>query len=157
MIDLDDIDRKLLELLQHDDRVGLAELGRAVGLADSSVNERIRKLVEKGVITSFRAQVAPDALGYDLLAFVFVGWVDPATEEPFIAKVAAEPRILECHHVTGTWNYVLKVRVKNTRMLEGLLSKVIKSVPGVQRTETLIGLSTVKDTLQIATRDPDWA
>jgi Lrp/AsnC family leucine-responsive transcriptional regulator len=157
MIDLDAIDRKLLELLQDDDRQGLAELGRAVGLAASSVNERIKKLIERGVITGFRAQVSPEALGYELLAIVFVGWVDPATEAPFIAKVAAEPRILECHHVTGTWNYVLKVRVKNTRMLEGLLSKVIKSVPGVQRTETLIGLSTVKDTLQIATRDPDWA
>jgi Lrp/AsnC family leucine-responsive transcriptional regulator len=157
MTELDAIDRQLLDLLQVDDRVSLAELGRTVGLAPSSVNERIRKLVEKGVIAGFRAQVSAGALGYDLLAFIFVGWVDPATEAPFIAKVASEPLVLECHHVTGTWNYILKVRVRNTRMLEGLLSNVIKSVPGVQRTETLIGLSTVKDTLQIATGDPDWA
>ena len=64
--------------------------------------------------------------------------------------------MVEIHHVTGLWNYMLKVRVKNTRMLEGLLAKVIKSVAGVERTETVIVLSSLKETAQIPTRDPEW-
>jgi Lrp/AsnC family leucine-responsive transcriptional regulator len=63
---------------------------------------------------------------------------------------------MEAHHVTGTWNYMLKVRVKNTRMLEGLLAKVIKAVPGVERTETIIVLSSIKESAQIPTREPEW-
>src|SRR5579872_6401575 len=101
---IDDIDRKLLQLLQDDGRMPYAELGKAVGLAVSSVNERVRKLTERGVISGVHAHVAPDALDLDLLAIVFVGWSDPRVEERFIERVKAEPAVLECHHVTGAWN-----------------------------------------------------
>ena len=67
-----------------------------------------------------------------------------------------QPVVMEVHHVTGIWNYMLKVRVKNTRMLEGLLAKVVKSVPGVERTETIIVLSSNKETAEIPTREPEW-
>lgn len=156
MADLDSTDLKLLELLQQDDRIGQATIASTVGMSVSSINERMRKLVERGVIAGFHARVAPEALGYDLLAFVHVGWSDPAVEAPFLAKIAAEARVLECHHVTGVWNYVLKVRVRNTKMLEGLLAKVIKAVPGVERTETIIALSSIKETLTVPTAPPDW-
>jgi DNA-binding Lrp family transcriptional regulator len=100
--------------LQKDDRLSLAELGKSVGLAPSSVNERIKRLTTRGVIEGFHAHVVPESLGLDLLAFVFVGWSNPATEAPFLARVAAAPAVLECHHVTGSWNYLLKVRLPNT-------------------------------------------
>src|SRR6185436_8406880 len=118
MKELDDTDRQLLALLQKDDRLSLAELGKSVGLAPSSVNERIKRLTTRGVIEGFHAHVVPESLGLDLLAFVFVGWSNPATEPPFLARVAAAPAVLECHHVTGSWNYLLKVRLPNTRDLE---------------------------------------
>jgi Lrp/AsnC family leucine-responsive transcriptional regulator len=157
MSDVDDIDRKLLRILQTDGRTPYAELGRAVGLAVSSVNERVRKLGERGVITGVHARVAPEALRLDLLAFVFVGWSDPGVEASFLARIAEEPAVLECHHVTGSWNYLLKIRVQSTRMLEAFLGNVIKSVDGIQRTETLIVLSSPKETSALATEPPDWA
>lgn len=157
MSDLDDIDRKLLKILQADGRTSYAELGKAVGLAVSSVNERVRKLSERDVITGVHAHVSPEALGLDLLAFVFVGWTDPDVEPAFLARIEAEPAVLECHHVTGAWNYLLKVRVRSTRMLEAFLGSVIKGVPGIQRTETLIVLSSPKETAALATEAPDWA
>jgi Lrp/AsnC family leucine-responsive transcriptional regulator len=70
--------------------------------------------------------------------------------------VNAEPTVLECHHVTGSWNYIVKVRVKNTRMLEAFLAKVIKSVEGVLRTESFITLSSPKETSALAIETPDW-
>lgn len=143
---LDAIDRHLLRLLQSDDQASLGALGRAVGLAPSSVKERIRRLTIDGVIAGFHARIAPEALGLDLLAFMFVGWLDPAAEVPFLKRVKAHPGVLECHHVTGAWNYLLKLRLPNTRELETFLNDVVKTIPGVQRTETLIVLSTVKET-----------
>ena len=157
MSDLDDIDRNLLKILQVDGRTPYAELGKAVGLAVSSVNERVRKLAERGVISGVHAHIAPEALGLDLLAFVFVGWSDPQVEPQFLARIADEPAVLECHHVTGAWNYLLKVRVRNTRMLEAFLGSVIKGVNGIQRTESLIVLSSRKETSAIATETPGWA
>ena len=153
MKELDDTDRQLLALLQKDDRLSLAELGKGVGLAPSSVNERIKRLTMRGVIEGFHAHVVPEALGLDLLAFVFVGWSNPATEAPFLARVAAAPAVLECHHVTGSWNYLLKVRLPNTRDLERFLGQVVKEVQGVERTETIIALSSAKETTSL-TSDP---
>lgn len=146
MLDLDDIDRKLLVLLQADGRASYSALAAEVGLAVSSAKERVRKLQERGFIEGVRAILSPSALGLDLLAYVFVGWTDPATEEPFLARVADEPAILECHHVTGSWNYLIKVRTRTTRDLEAFLGGIVKRVPGVQRTETLIVLSSRKET-----------
>jgi Lrp/AsnC family leucine-responsive transcriptional regulator len=157
MNDLDAIDRKLVTLLQADGRTPHAELGRTVGLAVSSVNERVRKLAERGVITGTHAHASAETLGLELLAFVFVGWSDPEVEPRFLARIAAEPAVLECHHVTGAWNYLLKVRVRNTRMLEAFLAAVIKGIDRIERTETLIALSSPKETTTLATDAPDWA
>ena len=156
MADIDDIDLALIELLQKDARTPQAQLATQVGLAASSVNERIRKLGERGLIEGYHAQISAEAMGYDLLAFLYIAWSRPETEKIFLKKVLSQPVVMEAHHVTGTWNYMLKVRVKNTRMLEGLLAKVIKAVPGVERTETIIVLSSVKETAQIPIREPDW-
>jgi Lrp/AsnC family leucine-responsive transcriptional regulator len=150
MKDLDPTDHRLLALLQKDDRVSLAELGKEVGLTASSVNERIKRLTTQGVVTGFHAHVAPEALGLDLLAFVFVGWSDPNVEARFLKRAHASPAVLECHHVTGTWNYLLKVRLPNTRQLERFLAEVVKHVAGVERTETIIALSSAKETSSLS-------
>lgn len=146
MHQFDEIDRKLLNLLQDDDRLALAELSRAIGAPASTINDRIKRLVSQGVIGGFHARLAPDALGLDLLAFVFVGWSDPKVEPAFLKKIKASSAVLECHHVTGAWNYLLKVRVGTTRDLERFLADVVKGVGGVERTETVIVLSSAKET-----------
>lgn len=142
---MDEIDRRLLALLQDNDRLGLAELGQAVGSAPSTVNDRIKRLVRNGLITGFHARVAPEAVGLELLAFILVAWSDPKVEPKFLDRIRKTPHVLECHHVTGAWNYLIKVRVKNTRELESLLASTVKAVSGVQRTDTMIALSSVKE------------
>lgn len=156
MADVDQTDLSLLALLQRDGQMSYSDLGRAVGLAPSTVNDRVRRLVEKGVIEGVHARLSPEALGLDMLAYVFVGWSDPGVEQPFLDRIAKEGAVQEAHHVTGAWNYLLKVRVAKTHMLEAFLASVIKSVPGIQRTETLIVLSSAKETSSIALTPPDW-
>jgi Lrp/AsnC family leucine-responsive transcriptional regulator len=145
----DDIDRKLLSLLQHNDQTPLAELARVIGAAASTLNDRIKRLATLGVITGFHARLSPEKLGLDLLAFVFVSWSNPKVEPALIKKIKASPAVLECHHVTGGWNYLIKVRVGTTRDLERFLADIVKTVAGVERTETVIVLSSVKETSEL--------
>jgi Lrp/AsnC family leucine-responsive transcriptional regulator len=142
---LDETDRHLLTLLQKNDRLSLAELGQELKLAPSTVNDRIKRLIKNGIISGFHAAVSPEKVGLDLLAFVFVGWNDPEVEDIFLDKVQKSGAVLECHHVTGAWNYLLKIRLKNTRELERFLAQELKSVVGAIRSETLIVLSSVKE------------
>lgn len=149
MAKFDEIDRRLLALLQRDTRVPVVELGKEIGAATSTLNDRIRRLIRNGVITGYHAEVAAERIGLDLLAFVYVGWSDPQTEPIFLERIAETPEVLECHHVTGVWNYLMKVRLPTTRHLEAFLATVVKQVPGLQRTETIIVLSSPKDTRQL--------
>jgi Lrp/AsnC family transcriptional regulator, leucine-responsive regulatory protein len=149
----DEIDRRLIAALQRDDRLSLAELSAEIGVAASTLNDRIKRLVRQGVISGFHARVAPEAVGLDLLAFVLVGWSDPKVEKAFLDGIQASPAVLECHHVTGVWNYLLKVRVGTTRDFEAFLSTTIKGIEGVQRTETIIALSSAKETWTLPIRD----
>ncbi|MDO6964771.1 Lrp/AsnC family transcriptional regulator [Rhizobium alvei] len=142
---LDETDRGLLALLQKNDRLSLAEIGQELKLAPSTVNDRIKRLVRNEIISGFHAKVNPEKVGLDLLAFVFVGWNEPQVETAFLRKVAESDAVLECHHVTGAWNYLIKVRLANTRDLEKFLAQELKSIDGLMRTETLIVLSSAKE------------
>ena len=151
MAKLDDTDRQLLMLLQEDDRQSLAALSEKIGVAVSTINDRIKRLVRSGMITGFHARIAPESVGLNLLAFIMVSWSNPKVEASFLERVKASPDVLECHHVTGAWNYLLKVRVKDTKSLEQFLGSVLKQVKGLQRTETLIVLSSPKETTVLST------
>ena len=89
-------------------------------------------------------------MGLNLLAFIMVSWSNPKVEAAFLERVKASPDVLECHHITGAWNYLLKVRVGTTRDLERFLSETVKAVDGVERTETLITLSSAKETWKVS-------
>lgn len=146
MADFDEIDRRLLASLQENDRLSIAELGKSLGVATSTLNDRLRRLMRQGVISGFHARLSPEALGLNVLAFVYVGWSEPKTEPAFLKIVAGMPAVLECHHVTGEWNHLMKVRVRRTQDLEAFLAS-LKAIDGVQRTQTVIALSTSKETL----------
>lgn len=143
---LDRIDLDILDALQRNGHLSHAEIGRMVGLAVSSVNERIRKLVQRGIIAGWSARLDPAALGLDLLAFLYVLIDKPENSARFLEAVAQMPEIQECHHVASDWNFLLKVRVRNTAAFESLLSNRLKTVPGVIRTHTVISLTSHKET-----------
>jgi Lrp/AsnC family transcriptional regulator, leucine-responsive regulatory protein len=147
---IDEIDRKLIGLLQEDDRLPVAEMGKRLGVPPSTLNDRIRRLVRNGTITGFHAHISPEKVGLELLAFVFVGWSDPRTESDFLKRIGEAPHVLECHHVTGAWNYLIKVRLPRPADLEVFLRDIAKNFSGQLRTETLIALSTAKETAAVA-------
>lgn len=139
---MDEIDRKIIELLAEDARRALADIGAVVGLSPSSVNERIRRLVASGAIRRFTVDADPAALGLPVLAYVFVGLNYEAGEAAFKAFVSAAPEVVECHHMTGGWSYLIKLRVDSLHGIESFLEQ-LKEQRFLARSETMISLSTV--------------
>ena len=139
---MDEIDRKIIELLAEDARRALADIGAVVGLSPSSVNERIRRLVASGAIRRFTVDADPAALGLPVLAYVFVGLNYEAGEAAFKAFVSAAPEVVECHHMTGGWSYLIKLRVDSLHGIESFLEQ-LKERRFLARSETMISLSTV--------------
>ncbi|MFI6318584.1 Lrp/AsnC family transcriptional regulator [Nonomuraea sp. NPDC050556] len=146
----DAIDLRLLELVQVDGRITLSELGRRVQLSPAAVGERIRRLEAEGTITGYTAVVAPDRLGYHLLAFVRVNPHGGYTlRHPRTVELLARPEVLEVHHVVGEDCWIMKVAVADTGHLEELLEQI--STLG--RTTTSIVMSTPVERRVILPRD----
>ena len=143
---MDEIDRMIVETVQSDGRVTSAALAEATGLSVSAASDRLRRLQDRGVIVGWSARVDPEAVGLGLLAFVFVLVERTEHNAPFLAAAAALPEVLELHHVTGEWSYLLKVRAASPRALEWLITDRIKAIPGVARSMTFIALSSSKET-----------
>jgi Lrp/AsnC family leucine-responsive transcriptional regulator len=143
---MDDIDRIIIDKLQGDGALTYAEIGAAAGLSPSAVNDRLKRLRSEGVIRRMTAEIDPAALGLTLLAFVLVAVSEPQGEGRFRDAMKAAPEVLECHHLTGEFSYLLKLRLRDTAHLEHFLMDRLKPLAGGVRTHTLIALSSVKET-----------
>jgi Lrp/AsnC family leucine-responsive transcriptional regulator len=121
---LDDVNRRLIEALQENARLSLAELGRRVGLSAPAVAERLARLEQSGVIRGYHADVDPRALGLDLSVVLRIR---PAAR--MIGKVAelarATPEVTECHRVTGEDCFVMRVHVRDVLHLEELIDRFV--------------------------------
>jgi Lrp/AsnC family transcriptional regulator, leucine-responsive regulatory protein len=142
---LDDIDQKILEIIQSQGRMRRNDLADRVGLSLPSVSERLRKLEEAGIITGYFAKLNHKMLGKDVAAFVLVTVDSSKHYNSFVEHVEAAEDILECHAITGEGTHLLKIRTDNTTTLEKLLGK-IQSWTGVTKTTTSIVLSSTKET-----------
>jgi Lrp/AsnC family leucine-responsive transcriptional regulator len=141
----DDIDYKILELLQENGRLTQMELSSEVGMSQPAVAERLRKLEQEGIIVGYAARVDARRLGKDITAFIGVGIDHPKYNQGFAKKILGMPDVLECHHVTGQDSYLLKVKTESTEALDRLISDHIRVIPGVTRTHTTIVMSSVKE------------
>ena len=137
---MDDRDRRILSLLQENGRATLGEIAEQVGLAPSSVHERVRKLEQGGAIKGYRAEVDPEALGLFVTALVSVMPLDPRQPDDLPDRVLEFAEVEDCHSVAGDENYILKVRTRTTSDLEDLLRR-LREKAGVQ-TRTTVVLST---------------
>ena len=143
------IDWQILSILQEDGKTSYGDLAKRVGLSQAAAHERVKKLEARGVIKGYRAVVDAEALGYGVVAFVFVD--NAAFDQPDLPKrLEAVPNVLECHAVAGEWGYLLKVRAESTSDLERVLHE-IRTVDGVTRTQSVLGLSTAFETTMLPT------
>jgi Lrp/AsnC family leucine-responsive transcriptional regulator len=148
---MDDRDRKILDLIQRDAKLPQAQLAKKVGLSAAAVNERLRKLEQTGAIRRYVAVVDPNLLGSDITAFVEVFIEHPRYEPAFLKRVLELDEVQECHHITGEFSLLLKVRVRDMKSLENLLLRQLNTPEGVRQTRTVMVLSTIKEDLYVPT------
>ena len=137
---MEDINRQILRLLAEDGRLSFTELARQTGLSVSAVQQRVRRLEERGAIRGYAARIDPESAGLPLTAFVSIKPFDPAAPDDAPQRLAHLEAIEACHSVAGEESYILKVRVPGPADLEELLQQ-IRAAANVS-TRTTIVLST---------------
>ena len=143
---MDDVDLTILAALQSNGRMTNAELARQVDLAPSSTLERVRRLEERGLIQGYRAVLDPQALGFHVQAVVLVNLAGHQSGpiDSFESQVRAVPEVKLCLHVTGRYDYLLHVVVRDIEHLRQLVTRDLAAIGGVQKQETFLVLSTAK-------------
>lgn len=142
---MDSHDLKALTLLATRGRASWAELAKKLNFSAPSAADRVRRLEKRGIIQGYEARMDPKRLGYSLTAFVAVTLARNGQRAKFLRAIARTPEILECHHVTGDPDYLLKVRCKDTSDLERVITRQLKRWADV-RTRSTIVMSTVRET-----------
>jgi DNA-binding Lrp family transcriptional regulator len=148
---IDELDIAILQILQADARISNAELARRVNLSPPATLARVRRLDDSGLINGYAALVDRRQAGYDMLCFVSVSLQLHDIEQVtgFRDAVGKMPEVLECHHVTGDYDYLLKIVAHNTKDLENFLLRKLTPIPGVARIHTSLVLNEVKSTTVI--------
>lgn len=148
---LDALDKKILNLLQQEGRLSNAELAKRINLSPPAAHARVKRLEQEGFIHQYAALVDRHRLGFDNLCFVEFSLQLHSSEqiEAILATVISWPEVLECHNVTGEYDYLLKVAVENTRALESFVSQKMIPLDGVARIHTSLVLKEVKTTTAI--------
>jgi DNA-binding Lrp family transcriptional regulator len=151
MLDLDEIDRALLRILQTDARISNADLARQVNLSPPAVHARMRRLQEQRIIRGYAAMIDREALGYEMLCLISIRM--ERHQRPDIERVrfAVEqmPEVLECFHLTGEFDYQLKVVVRNRKELERFVVDRLATIPGIGHIRTSLVFSEIKATTEL--------
>jgi Lrp/AsnC family leucine-responsive transcriptional regulator len=146
---MDAIDLQILGIIQADNRRSAADIGQEIGLSVSAVSDRVRRLNASGVVSANRAVVDPLRVGFGVCAFIFVDLEPRADEGAFVQRVTALPEVQEAHHITGPHSWLVKVRVRDTAALQLWMMEKLKPLPGVLRTETMIALTSAKESSEL--------
>lgn len=148
---LDEIDLAILRELQQDGRVSNVELARRVNLSPPATHSRVKRLEEEGYIRDYVALLDKERVGYDMTCFISVSLQLHQHEEleGFHKTVNDIPEVLECYHVTGEFDYLLKVLMRSRQDLQQLIVNRLTPLPGVARIYTSLVLTEVKSTTVI--------
>lgn len=154
---MDAIDLKILEILQRDGRTSHSEIAKTVGLSAPSVGERVKKLESSGVIKRYVGLLSPAKVARQITAFIAISLDKPIHAKAFLGRIAELDDVLECYHVTGEMDYILKVRTRSTTDLENLITGDIRPLDGVVSTRTSVVLSAPKEETRLSLRLEDVA
>lgn len=150
--ELDDADIVILQVLQENSRISNVELGRRVNLSPPAIHARVRRLEQLGYIRQYVALVDREMVGYDMLCMIHVSLRMHQLEEVehFRTTVSQMPEVLECYHVTGEYDYLLKVAIRNREDLQRFLMDQLTPISGIARIQTSLVLSEIKSTTTLA-------
>src|SRR4028119_78272 len=146
-IKLDQTDRKILEILQNNAKITNALLSKEIGLSPAPTLERVKKLENAGLIRSYHAQLDTEKVGLGVTTFVQVSLIGhkKAYIDAFVEKIKNIEEIIECHHITGSGDFLLKIISKDITSYQKLMLERVNEIEEVANTQTMVILSTFKD------------
>jgi DNA-binding Lrp family transcriptional regulator len=148
---IDDKDRSVIRYLQADARITSTELAKRVDLSTPGLQRRVRKLEENGIIEQYVTLINHEAVGFDMMCFVQATLQrhEPEAVHRFREIVQNMPEVMECHHITGEYDYLLKIMVRNREHLEEFLVEKLTAVPGMDKIRTSLVLREIKNTTAV--------
>lgn len=143
----DKIDRKILEILQKSAKITNAQLSKEIGLSPAPTLERVKKLETMGVINSYHAKLDTSKIGLGVTTFVLVTLVGHNREniEKFIKEIDKVDEVIECHHITGAGDFILKIISKDIPAYQKLMLEKVSDIKVVDNMQSMVVLSTFKD------------
>ncbi|WP_082402971.1 Lrp/AsnC ligand binding domain-containing protein [Neisseria sp. 74A18] len=152
MKELDKTDSKILKILQQNARIPMTELAEKVGLSTTPVTERVRRLERENIITGYHAHLNPHALGQSLLVFVEIKLRSKSGNifEDFRREVSMIPQILECHLVSGEYDYLIKVRLPDMSAYRDMLGNILLQLPAAAESRSYVVMEEVKEDVLLA-------
>jgi Lrp/AsnC family leucine-responsive transcriptional regulator len=143
----DQIDRKILSILQDNGKITNAQLSIEVGLSPAPTLERVKKLEKNGIIESYHANLNKKEIGLGVATFVHVSLIGhrKTIVDSFVNQITGIPEVVECHHITGQGDFILKVVSKDISSYQKLLIEVINEIPEIENTQSTVILSTFKE------------
>jgi len=151
MRELDRIDLKILEILQREGRISVTDLAERVSLSATPCSDRVKRMEREGVITGYHARVNPAALGKNLLVFLEIKL--SAKSGDVFDKVKKEllyvPEVMECHLVSGDFDYLVKARLTEMNEYRRLLGEILKRLPASAESRSYVVMEEIKETLYL--------
>lgn len=151
MHEFDRVDRKILDILQRDGRISITDLAQQVGLSATPCAERVRRLERNGVITGYHARVSPQALGKTLLVFLEIKL--SAKSDAVFEKIRKEldgmPDVMECHLVSGDFDYLVKARLAEMNDYRRLLGDILQRLPASAESRSYVVMEEIKETFYL--------
>lgn len=146
-VKLDKIDRKILEILQANAKITNSQLSKEIGLSPAPTLERVKKLEQSGVIHSYHAQLNPAKIGLGVNTFVLVSLTGHNKDiiEIFIEEINKIDEVIECHHITGSGDFILKIITGDIAAYQQLMLERVSAIKVVDNLQSMVILSTFKD------------
>jgi len=148
---LDELDRNILSILQVNGKITNAQLSKEIGLSPAPTLERVKKLENAGIIQSYHARVDPNRLGLGVSTFVEVGLTGHSMDviQLFIKAIDSIDEIVECHHITGTGDFILKIVARDIPAYQKLMLEKVSNIEMVDTLQSMVILSTFKDSKRL--------
>jgi Lrp/AsnC family leucine-responsive transcriptional regulator len=153
--ELDKIDRQILRIMQREGRISYVDLGERVGLSTTPCMERVKRLEREKFILSYGARLNPQKLQANLLVFVEISLTSKSASifEDFRKAATKLPHVLECHLVSGDFDYLVKARISEMASYRKLLGDILLKLPGVRESKSYIVMEEIKETLELPVPD----
>lgn len=145
---LDKTDIEILKLIQEDSRMTIKEIAGSLNLSTTPIFERLKRLEKQGVIRKYVALLDPKKLGKKLNAFIHISIIDHSKRgvDIFVEHIEKYPEVMECHHVTGDSDFLLKVVVQDIEKYNEFVTEKLSIVPNIDKVKTSFSLSVRKAT-----------